>query len=129
MSHDPIPEVTKPKRESIYDRHGPRRQWRAPGVPFNAAAIKEKRGHRKLIAEMGDFHGRDKSRELFPFQYEGRKERSARVNVGIYTHGRMNGAICDMRPSSGDTTYDTVRYLRGRHPQESVEHYMARRGR
>lgn len=128
MSNDFQPAEPKPARVSIYDRTTPPR----PVVPFDAATLTMERIFRKRMLRDGvgaRFHGRDKSREWFPEQFEGRKGQSARINIGIYAHGKLKGAICDVRASSGDRVFDTVRYMRGRHPSESVEHYEARRGR
>jgi hypothetical protein len=123
MSQDFTPVEPKAPRVSIYDRNNPRDAlWRSQHRPLDRSTLlpKAKRARR----------GRDKSRELFPFAHEGRKEQSARVNVGAYDFPHaLIGAICDTRLTSGDRVFDTVRYMRGRHPSESVEHYEARRGR
>lgn len=73
---------------------------------------------------------RAKNLERFPYQYAGRALNSRRLNRGkvIDFFGNVLGEM-DTRQSSGNRTFETARYTKGRHPQESVAHYEARNGR
>src|SRR5687768_7209235 len=119
MSNDAMPEAPKAPRVSLYDRATPPR----PLVPFDRSALTPKRDRKPI--------GRGPSAARFPVQYEGRALKSQRINVGSKRTflGEVLQDGIDVRQSSGDRAFETVRYLKGRHPSESVAHYEARRGR